>query len=273
MPPSIPPFLLPRGLPTRTTLRTLQSRKLSSTPVLSARNKKPETNKSRILEKPDKFRPPSHPQRLVTPVARTPSGQPLNYGPRLSSAEREAQNKKQYPNMFPPEGTVMFKFLTSRWIHIWIAMVRLIFYSSLQIASMNSANKYMQSILTTLATFTFTTNFKATSPFAHLLPPWSGLLTDPFNTVSQAISVFKMDKQHNSVLAREHRQRRVNDAEKRRQYRVAHGMEEPSEEDKAGQTQVEAVDPQSPIAVEAEGETYVDFDGNKKPVKKWFGIW
>ena len=125
MPPSIPPFLLPRGLPTRTTLRTLQPRNLSTTPVLSARNRKPETNKSRILEKPDKFRPPSHPQRLVTPVARTPSGQPLNYGPRLSSAEREAQNKKQYPNMFPPEGTVMFKFLTSRWIHIWIAMVRI----------------------------------------------------------------------------------------------------------------------------------------------------
>ena len=131
-----------------------------------------------------------------------------------------------------------------------------------------------QSILTTLATFTFTTNFKATSPFAHLLPPWSGLLTDPFNTISQAISVFKMDKQHNSVLAREHRQRRVNDAEKRRQYRVAHGMEEPSEEDKAGQAETQAIDPQSPIAVPAqEGETYVDFDGNKKPVKKWFGIW
>jgi hypothetical protein len=26
--------------------------------------------------------------------------------------------------MFPPEGTVMHKFLTSKWIHVWIAMVR-----------------------------------------------------------------------------------------------------------------------------------------------------
>lgn len=73
------------------------------------------------------------------------------------------------------------------------------------------------------------------------------------------------------MLAREHRQRRVNDAEKRRQYRVAHGLEEPSEEEKE---KVAEVDTQSPIAAEAVEEgVYVDFDGNKKPVKKWFGIW
>lgn len=140
MPPSsIPPFLLPRGLPTARTLRTLQQtqqhassnglttsttrRCFSETRTVAARPKRV-TDKSRILSQPDKFRPPSHPQRLVNPARTAPSGQPVNYGRALSAEERAAQDKKQYPNMFPPEGTVMFKFLTSRWIHIWIAMVR-----------------------------------------------------------------------------------------------------------------------------------------------------
>jgi hypothetical protein len=49
---------------------------------------------------------------------------PYNYpGPPLSEKEKEEQKTKQYPNMFPPEGTVLHKFLTSRWIHVWIAMV------------------------------------------------------------------------------------------------------------------------------------------------------
>lgn len=129
----IPPFLLPRGLPTARTLRTLQRQQhigltnraprqcfSSSSPVSKAKN----VDKSRTLGQPDKFRPPSHPQRLVNPARTAPSGQPINYGPRLTAEQREAQNKKQYPNMFPPEGTVMHKFLTNRWIHVWIAMVR-----------------------------------------------------------------------------------------------------------------------------------------------------
>lgn len=79
-----------------------------------------------------------------------------------------------------------------------------------------------------------------------------------------------MDVQHNSMRVREQRHRRIEDAEKRRQYRVAHGMEEPSEKDQA-----KVVDDQSPVAAEAgaaEGE-FVDWEGKKKPVKKWFGIW
>ncbi|KAJ5089778.1 hypothetical protein N7532_008462 [Penicillium argentinense] len=255
----IAPFLLPRGLPTARTLRTLQQHQIglptrraaphqcfsSTSPVSKAKN----VDKSRTLAQPDKFRPPSHPQRLVNKRT-SPSGQPINYGPRLTPEQREAQNKKQYPNMFPPEGTVMHKFLTNRWIHVWIAM----------------------GILTSLATFTFTTNFKASSPFAHLLPSWSGLLTAPFDTISQALHVYRMDVQHNSMRVREQRHRRVEDAEKRRQYRLAHGLEEPTEKGQA------KVDEQSPVAVEGdtaqvkEGE-YVDWDGKKKPVKKWLGIW
>ncbi|KAJ5125562.1 uncharacterized protein N7443_008630 [Penicillium atrosanguineum] len=251
--PTIPPFLLPRGLPTARTLRTLQhqqrainsARCFTSTSPASAKK----ADKGRTLAQPDKFRPPSHPARLVAARA-SPTGQPINYGPRLTEAQREAQKTKQYPNMFPPEGTVMFKFLTSRWIHVWIAM----------------------SILTSLAVFVFSTNFKARSPFAHLLPAWSGLLSHPIDTVSQFLQVWRMDVQHNSLRVREQRHRRVEDAEKRRQYRVAHGLEEPNESDKKAQEGKEVeVDDQSPVAI-AEGE-FVDWEGKKKPVKKWLGIW
>ncbi|KAL4795229.1 hypothetical protein BDV19DRAFT_363379 [Aspergillus venezuelensis] len=256
----IPRFLLPRGAPSPRTLLVL-SRPIARGPShRCASNKSKQTEeKQRVLEKPDKFRPPSHGARRVV---QTRNGRVVNYpGPKLSEKEEAERKTKQYPNMFPAEGTVMFKFLTSRWIHVWIAM----------------------GVLTSLATFTFTTNFRATSPFAHLLPPWSGLLSHPIDTISQALSVFRMHVQHTSVETREKRQRRVEDAEKRRQFRVAHGLEEPSEADAAAankeQGAVVEIDDQSPIAVEAQqgsrsaqGE-YVDWEGKRRPVKKWLGIW
>lgn len=124
MPPKpIPSFLLPRGAPTPQIFTKTTRRAFTSTSAAAAKAKST-PDKSRTLAQPDKFRPPSHPARLVNPARTSPSGQPVNYGPRLTAAEREAQKKKQYPNMFPPEGTVMHRFLTNRWIHIWIAMVR-----------------------------------------------------------------------------------------------------------------------------------------------------
>ncbi|KAL2802308.1 hypothetical protein BJX63DRAFT_118809 [Aspergillus granulosus] len=262
MPPStIPPFLLPRGIPTPRTLLALSTRRTTTTrlqqlPRRCASSATKDNGKQRTLAQPDKFRPPSHPARRVV---QTRNGRVVNYpGPKLSEKELAEQKTKQYPNMFPPEGTVMFSFLTSRWIHIWIAM----------------------GVLTTLATFTFTTNFKASSPFAHLLPSWGDLLSHPIDTISQALSVYRMHVQHTSMETREKRHRRVEDAEKRRQFRVAHGLEEPSEADlkgdgkSAGEGQGE-VDDQSPVAVELQngnGE-YVDWEGKRRPVKKWLGIW
>ncbi|KAL2825158.1 hypothetical protein BDW59DRAFT_74745 [Aspergillus cavernicola] len=256
---SIPPFLLPRGIPSSRTLLALSprpnhprtTRRCKSSSSSSSSNN-PTPSKPRVLAKPDKFRPPSHPARRVV---QTKNGKVLNYpGPRPSEKEQEEQKTRQYPKMFPPEGTVMFRFLTSRWIHIWIAM----------------------SVLTTLATFTFSTNFKQSSPFAHLLPSWSGLLSHPIDTVSQALSVFRMHVQHNSMETREKRHRRVEDAEKRKQFRVAHGLEEAEAEENVEE---KVVDDQSPVAVEIQGQGqgkeggYVDWEGKRKPVKKWLGIW
>jgi hypothetical protein len=49
---------------------------------------------------------------------------PRNYpGPKLSAEELAEKKTRKYPHMFPPEGTVMYRFLTSRGIHVWISMV------------------------------------------------------------------------------------------------------------------------------------------------------
>lgn len=84
-----------------------------------------------------------------------------------------------------------------------------------------------------------------------------------------------MHVQHESMRVREQRHRRIEDAEKRRQYRVAHGLEEPTEadlkKDDVGGGEGEGVDLQSPVA--REGGEYVDFEGKRRPVKKWLGIW
>ncbi|KAL4870108.1 hypothetical protein BDV12DRAFT_166604 [Aspergillus spectabilis] len=249
-PPLIPRFLLPRGIPSTRSLSLIRTARTDTRCASTTTSSKNKESKPRVLAQPDKFRPPSHPARRVVP---TRNGKVVNYpGPKFSEQEEAERKTRQYPNMFPPEGTVMFRFLTSRWIHIWIAM----------------------GVLTSLATFTFSTNFKANSPFAHLLPSWSGLLSHPIDTVSQALSVFRMHVQHTSVETRERRLRRVEDAEKRRQFRVAHGLEEPAEKE-GGNEGEEGVDDQSPVALEVQGEgqEFVDFEGKKRPVKKWLGIW
>lgn len=76
-----------------------------------------------VLEQPDKFRPPSHPQKLVRGRAR-PNTFGGSYNQESTPREKEAQRTKRYPHTFPNEGTVMHKFLTNKWWHFWITMVR-----------------------------------------------------------------------------------------------------------------------------------------------------
>lgn len=91
-----------------------------------------------------------------------------------------------------------------------------------------------------------------------------------------------------SRLTREKRHQRIADAEKRRQYRIAHGLEEPDQAGARDGPTPAAVDDQSPVAPGADrpqenddcqeaaaaGENvYRDFEGRKRPVKKWLGIW
>jgi hypothetical protein len=90
------------------------------------------------------------------------------------------------------------------------------------------------------------------------------------------------------MLTREKRHQRIEDAEKRRRYRIAHGLESPDEEGIALTKPTEGgqVDNQSPKAADipegdqsaekiasAAEEEYMDFQGRKRPIKKWLGVW
>lgn len=75
--------------------------------------------KPRVLEKPERFNPPSHPSRIRR--------KPKYYGPSLSEHERQEQKTKQYPHMMPPEGSFMRWFLTDRRVHVYITIVSLAF--------------------------------------------------------------------------------------------------------------------------------------------------
>ena len=119
---SIPRFLLPRGIafPQGLFARTLypQPRALPA-----CRNASTTPQKPIVLEKPEKFNPPSHPQRLN----KRPS--PRSYpGPRLSESQVQEQKTKQYPNTLPPKGTWRYRFLTNRRIHVFITLVRSVFF-------------------------------------------------------------------------------------------------------------------------------------------------
>lgn len=71
--------------------------------------------KPRLLEKPDRFNPPSHPSRLRS--------KHRSYGAPLPEHERRAQKTRSYPHMMPAEGTFTHWFLTNKSIHLWISIV------------------------------------------------------------------------------------------------------------------------------------------------------
>jgi hypothetical protein len=73
-----------------------------------------------VLAKPERFTPPSHGARLPK------KGGPRHYGGDLSTEEVAAQVAREYPGMPPPPNTRAHWFLTSRWIHVVITVVRLL---------------------------------------------------------------------------------------------------------------------------------------------------
>src|ERR1700712_5977641 len=98
----IPRFLLPQGGAIwRTRLSTPSTASVTIRNASKKHTPKPAPkgpSKPLVLEKPTKFNPPSHGQRLKTG--------PTNYpGPQLSDLHRAANKNKKYPNMMPPDGT------------------------------------------------------------------------------------------------------------------------------------------------------------------------
>ncbi|RMZ79968.1 hypothetical protein DV738_g3083, partial [Chaetothyriales sp. CBS 135597] len=155
-----------------------------------------------VLEQPDKFRPPSHPARLVK--SKRPNTFGSGYNQSSTAKEQAEQKTRRYPHTFPNEGTVMHKFLTNRSLHVFISL----------------------GTLTVLACISLITTFTHTSPYAHLLPDASSFLWHPLRSLRECASVYKLDMDYRTAQAFESRQQNILDAQKRRLYRRAHGLED-----------------------------------------------
>ncbi|KIW06792.1 uncharacterized protein PV09_02472 [Verruconis gallopava] len=221
-----------------------------------------------VLEKPDKFRPPSHPSRKPAPRR--------SFGPRLTDEEIAAQKTKQYPSMMPPEGSFKYALLTARRFHAWFAT----------------------SILVALAGATFYIDFHSKNKYPDLLPPASLLWSHPIEYMSQYAQVYKMHKQEEAAENLKKRQRKQDEVRKRREYMRAHGiehegpyglgtvegdeyrkkMEEEREhlslEEQAREELVRSLRAQRAREQEIlDADEVRGFDGERRKVKKWFGIW
>ena len=71
-----------------------------------------------VLEKPERFNPPSHGARLPKKTT------PRHYGGDLNAEEIKIQAQTDYPMMMAPKGTRAYWFWHSRWIHVIITVVR-----------------------------------------------------------------------------------------------------------------------------------------------------
>ncbi|KAI8234597.1 hypothetical protein K4K57_008970 [Colletotrichum sp. SAR 10_99] len=197
-----------------------------------------------VLEKPEKFNPPSHGSRLPK------KGLPKHYGGQLSSQEVRAQRVKEYPGMPAPEGTWAHWFVNNKAIHLFITM----------------------GTLTTLAVTSLYLNFTHTSPFKHLLPPASEFWSHPVDFVQTWIRVLQLHERDRNEKAIAMHTRHTDDVAKRQYYRKEHGLDKQNPIAnflgmKEGADEPAPVADAPPVsgAVEttpAEGE----------PRKKWFGI-
>lgn len=126
-PSSIPRFLLPQsgliwrradlGNRFRASSELLTVRHASNKPAKPANKKE----KVMILEKPERFNPPSHGARLPNKATRP---QQQHYGGALSGDEVAAQKTNDYPGLPAPQGTWAHWFWNSRLLHLTITMVR-----------------------------------------------------------------------------------------------------------------------------------------------------
>ncbi|KAK4101500.1 hypothetical protein N658DRAFT_523973 [Parathielavia hyrcaniae] len=198
---SIPRFLLPQfgQIWRRTGSSSSPSRlffRLSSSSGGGSSSSKPPASGTRVLAKPERFVPPSHGSRLPK---KTP---PRHYGGDLTGDEAIAQAARDYPGLPPPPQTRAHWFLHSRWIHVVITV----------------------GTLSTLAIYTFAINFRATSPFADMLPAASDYLYHPIGSARMLVEVMRLHEAHKTARINDKRRRNVEDVAKRAAYRKAHGL-------------------------------------------------
>lgn len=134
-----------------------------------------------------------------------------------------------------------------------------------------------------MAGFVWATNFKQNNPFADMLPTWGQVFTHPIVSSRKFFEVVKLTTDYTTAETMERRKRKVEDVQKRAAYRTAHGLDK--DESFGGWTaksEKEVLGPGIPVAdvVDAqvgEGETPIVEQQvvrqEKRPVKKWLGIW
>jgi hypothetical protein len=167
----------------------------------------------------------------------------------------------------------------------------------------------IQSTLTFLAMYTFTMSFLHTTIYRSQLPSSSDFMSHPFTSLGKALTVYKLHVAHESEKVADKRRKKLEDAQKRKEFLKEHGVEPgfltgtwmdkfgtmEGDAAKAKREGLEAeaqaqseVDAQSPVAVQALPEAHV-VDGavgrpvmgdgeegprrERKKVKMWFGIW
>ncbi|KAI1447407.1 hypothetical protein F5Y02DRAFT_23629 [Annulohypoxylon stygium] len=251
--PTRPPPKNPPPKPTAAqpvTPKTPTSRPAPAPPTPVAKpasaSKPADPSKPLVLEKPERFNPPSHGARL-------PRSIPKHYGGELSETEFKAQTARQYPGLPPPPDTWAHWFLNHRGIHLFITL----------------------GTLTSLALYTFIANFDANSPFADLIPPISEFPKHPFQYIGVLIDVMRMHEEHQSAVTAEKRRMRVDDVAKRAEYRKAHGLEVTQgffgNSSSGGAVDTPAPEPETVPVVEPEAAPTAEPtpDGKRK---KWFGV-
>lgn len=77
-----------------------------------------------------------------------------------------------------------------------------------------------------LAGVTWVQTFIKTSPFGHLMPPLSSIFYRPIGFFQDVVSTLRLDQDYNTEKVEFERARNILDAQKRRIYRRAHGMED-----------------------------------------------
>ncbi|TVY57390.1 hypothetical protein LCER1_G000829 [Lachnellula cervina] len=254
---SIPRFLLPqRGLIWTKSSTSFQTIRYASAKAKPAK-KGP---KQIVLEKPAKFNPPSHPAKKWKEPRQYP-------GPKLSEEEAASLKHKQYPNMMPPKGTFMHWFVNNKSIHLYITL----------------------GTLTTLAFTVWFTTFQRNSPFADMLPAGSQFFLHPIAYTRTFFEVLKLTSDYNTQETIERRKARVEDVAKRDAYRKAHGLDKQTgfggwtakSDDEVlgtgmrigdGKKAEVVVDDASPV-VEEDVQQQQPEKRERRPVKKWLGIW
>ncbi|GAB1313259.1 Major facilitator superfamily protein [Madurella fahalii] len=222
---SIPRFLLPQsGLIWRRVPTSAASAPRHIFLRLSSSSSKPAGQ--RVLEKPERFNPPSHGSRLPRKTT------PRHYGGDLSDDEVKVQRQTDYPGMMAPQGTWAHWFFHSRWIHVAITV----------------------GTLSGLAIWTFALNFKHTSPFADMLPPASDYLWHPISSLRMLIEVLRLHEAHKNAKITEKRKRNVDDVAKRAAYRKAHGLPDEMGLFNQPMAKIKSDEEMQAEGVEAEGE-------------------